>query len=36
MLVHLIAVALTVGTIAVPLWLFRFVYRFVKKPATRR
>ena len=36
MLVHLIAVALTIGTILVPVCLFRFVYRFVKKPATRR
>jgi hypothetical protein len=37
MLLHLIAVALIVGTIAVPLWLVRFVYRFVKNPpATRR
>ncbi len=37
MLLHLIAVALIVGTIAVPLWLLRFVYRFVKNPpATRR
>lgn len=34
MLLHAIAVALVVGTIAVPLCLFRFVYRFVKKPAT--
>ena len=36
MLVHLIAVALTVGTIVVPVCVFRFAYRFVKKPATRR
>jgi hypothetical protein len=36
MLVHLIAVALTVGTIVVPVCLFRFVYRFLKKPETRR
>ena len=36
MLLHVIAVALVVGTIAVPLCLLRFVYRFVKKPATRR
>jgi hypothetical protein len=36
MLVHLIAVALVVGTIVVPVCLFRFVYRFVKKPATQR
>lgn len=34
MLLHAIAVALVVGTIAVPLCLFRFVYRFAKKPAT--
>lgn len=36
MLVHLIAVALVVGTIAIPMYLVRFVYGFVKKPATRR
>jgi len=36
MLLHLIAVALLVATIAVPLCLLRFAYRFVKKPATRR
>jgi len=36
MLVHLFAVALVVGTIAAPVYLVRFVYRFVKKPATRR
>jgi hypothetical protein len=36
MLPHLIAVALTAGTIVVPVCLLRFVYRFVKKPATRR
>jgi len=36
MLVHLIAVALTVATIVVPVCLFRLVYRFVKKPVTRR
>ena len=36
MLLHLIAVALVVGTIVVPLCLLRFVYRFVKKPAARR
>ena len=36
MLVHLIAVALVIGTIAVPVYLVRFVYRFVKKPAARR
>ena len=36
MLVHLIAVALVIGTIAVPVYLGRFVYRLVKKPATRR
>jgi hypothetical protein len=36
MLLHLFAVARIVGTIAVPLCLLRFVYRFVKKPATRR
>ncbi len=36
MLLHLIAVALVVGTIAVPLCVLRFVYSFVKKPATRR
>jgi len=36
MLLHLIAVALVVGTIAVHLYLLRFVYRVVKKPATRR
>jgi len=36
MLVHLIAVTLTVGTIVVPVCLFRFVFRFLKKPATRR
>jgi len=34
--VHLITVALVVGTIAVPVYLLRFVYRFMKKPATRR
>ena len=36
MLSHLIAITLTVGTIVVPVYLFRFVYRFMKKPATRR
>ncbi len=36
MLLHLLAVVLVVGTIAVPLCVLRFVYRFVKKPATRR
>lgn len=36
MLLHLIAVALFVATIAAPLCLLRFVYRFAKKPATRR
>ena len=36
MLLHLIAVALFVGAMAVPLCLLRFVYRFVRKPATRR
>ena len=36
MLLHLIAVTLVVVTIAVPLCLLRFVYRFVKKPYTRR
>ena len=36
MLVHLIAVTLTVSTIVVPVCLFRFVYRFLKMPATRR
>ena len=36
MLLHSIAVALFVGSIAVPVCLLRFVYRFVKKPATRR
>ena len=36
MLLHLIAVALVVGTIAVPLCLLRFVYCLVKKGATRR
>jgi hypothetical protein len=36
MLLHLLAVALVVGTVAVPLWLLRFVYHFVMKPATRR
>jgi tellurite resistance protein TehA-like permease len=36
MLSYLIAVVLTVGTIVVPVCLFRFVYRFVKKSETRR
>jgi hypothetical protein len=36
MLLHLIAVARVAGTIALPLCLLRFVYRFMKKPATRR
>ena len=36
MFLHLIAVALVVGTIAVNLYLLRSVYRFMKKPATRR
>jgi len=36
MLLHLIAVGLVVGTIVVPLWLLRFVYGLVKKPASRR
>lgn len=36
MLAHLIGVALVVGTIAVPVYLVRFVHRFLKKPATRR
>jgi len=36
MLSHLIAITLTVGTIVVPVCLFRLVYRFVKKPAIRR
>jgi len=36
MLVHLIAVTLVVGTIAIPVYVVRFVYRFAKKPATRR
>ena len=36
MLLHLIAEALMVGTVAVPLCLLRLVYRLVKKPATRR
>ena len=36
MLLHLIAVVLVAGAIAVPLCLLRFVYRVVKKPATRR
>lgn len=35
MLLHLIAAALFVGSIAVPVCLLRFVYRFLK-PATRR
>lgn len=35
MLVHLFAVALVVGTIAVPVYLVRFVSRFVKKSANR-
>ena len=36
MLLHLIAAALFVGSIAVNVCLVRFVYQFVKKPATRR
>ena len=36
MLSHLIAITLSVATIVVPVCLFRFVYRFVKKPATQR
>ena len=36
MLLHLIAVALFGGALAVPLFLLLFAYRFVKKPATRR
>jgi hypothetical protein len=36
MLPHLIALALTVATIVLPVWLLRFVYRCAKKPATRR
>jgi hypothetical protein len=36
MLLHLIAVALVVSTIAAPLCLLRFVYGLVKKPASRR
>jgi len=36
MLLHLIAVALVVGAIAVPLCLLRFMYGLVKKPASRR
>ena len=33
MLLHLIAVALAVGTIVVPVCVLHFMYRFVKKPA---
>jgi hypothetical protein len=36
MLVHLIAVTLVLSTIGIPVYLVRFVYRFVKKPATWR
>ena len=36
MLLHVIAVALFVGAIAVPLCLLRFVYGLVRKPASRR
>jgi len=33
MLLHLLAVALVVGTIAVPLCLLRFAHRFLRNPA---
>ena len=36
MLLHMISVALFVGSIAVPVYLLRYVYRFAKKPETRR
>ncbi len=35
-LFHLFAVALVVGMIALGFYVLRSVYRFVKKPATRR